>query len=45
MARYSKTFAHVGRVKRAAYVRRRRHALACLALVLRWRTHHEETTA
>ena len=45
MARYSKAFAHVGRFKRADYERRRRHALACLALVLRWRTPTEETAA
>ena len=44
MARYSKTFAHVGRAKRADYERRRKHALACLALVLKWQTQQEETT-
>ena len=44
MARYSKTFAHVGRAKRADYERRRKHALACLALVLTWRTTRGEGT-
>ena len=44
MARYSKTFAHVGRAKRADYERRRKPALACLALVLTWRTTRGEGT-
>jgi hypothetical protein len=34
MARYSKTFAPIGRAKAAAYRQRRRQALAMLALYL-----------
>ena len=34
MARYSRTFAPIGRAKAAAYRQRRRQAVALLALVL-----------
>jgi hypothetical protein len=34
MARYSQAFAHIGRAKAAAYRRRRRQAVALVALYL-----------